>query len=225
MIRWFNRSTIKNGKKKTNFPNTYQKSFGKSLTKKAWFVCQIYPINIHLWCRQLQHRPEKTFRQHSSNIHCHTPNSIPISKCCPNCQSYHNPTQCIWIDLLYFEPALPFINRIHKACFRTNFFVDWTNIVMSVFFLSKTSAMYRKIKQTKKKHITTKNPIDITNICVFEMWFQLWFAMWQLFWDWLIFRHSLWSMWLKSAGRLHQNVLSAAFKREEKYREKMHERI
>lgn len=53
--------------------------------------------------------------------------------------------------------------------------------------------------------------IDITNICEFDTWFQLRLLMWQLSWDWLMFRHSLWSMWLNSAGRLHQNLLSAAF--------------
>lgn len=61
--------------------------------------------------------------------------------------------------------------------------------------------------------IIRKCSIDFTSICEFGTWFQLRLLMWQLSCDWLMFRHSLWSIWLNSAGRLHQNLLSAACNR------------
>lgn len=103
---------------------TYQKLFGKSLTKTASFFVQICRTDIRWWCHQLQHPPEKTFPPHFSNTHYRKPNSIPRSKCCPICPSYRIPIRCISRDQWSFERALPFINRIHKACYsvfwRTN---------------------------------------------------------------------------------------------------------
>lgn len=119
--------------------NAYRKSFEKWPTKKALFFVQIDPTNIRLWCHQLQHRPEKTFPLHFLNIHCRTLNSIRMSKCCRDCHSYRIPIRCTWCDPLCFEPALPFINRMHKACFRD--FVE-------------------QIKQLK---CTTKNKNEIKN--------------------------------------------------------------
>lgn len=67
------------------------------------------------------------------------------------------------------------------------------------------------MRQSELQKNKSNYRIDFTNIRVFGIWLQLVLLMWQLSWDSLMFRHTLWSMWLRAAGRLHQNRLSAAF--------------
>lgn len=113
---------LKKKKIKKTFPfelkDTNRKSFEKWQTKTALFFFRIDPKDIRSRCPRWQHPPGKTFLPHFSNTHCRTPNPIRMSRYCPNCHSYRIPIRCIWCDPLSFEPALPFINRMHKACFR-----------------------------------------------------------------------------------------------------------